>query len=38
MFTDELKREVWDEVRQHDLRVFPRWLTAGLFTEAARIA
>jgi Transposase DDE domain len=37
MFRDEHKREVWDEIRQHDLRAFRRWLTPGLFTEAARI-
>ena len=38
MFTDEHKREVWDEIRQHDLRVFKRWLTPDLFTKAAEIA
>lgn len=38
MFTDEHKREVWDEIRQHDLRAFRRWLTPELFTEAATIA
>jgi len=38
MFTDEHKREVWDEIRQHDLQAFKRWLTPELFTEAATIA
>lgn len=38
MFTDERKREVWDEIRQHDLQVFKRQLTPDLFTKAAEIA
>ena len=35
MFTDEHRRIVWDQIRQHDLRVFAQWLSPELLTTAA---
>ncbi len=35
MFTDEHRRSVWDQIRQHDLRAFARFLPAELLTTAA---
>lgn len=35
MFTDEHRRIVWDQIRQHDLRVFAKWLSPELLTAAA---
>ena len=35
MFTNEHRRIVWDEIRQHDLRAFAQWLSPELFTAAA---
>jgi hypothetical protein len=35
MFTDEHRRIVWDEIRQHDLRAFAKWLSPELLTTAA---
>ena len=38
MFTDEQRCNVWNEVRQRDLRGFGRILTPALFAEAAKTA
>ncbi len=38
MFTDELRRTVWDRIRQQDLRAFAGRLAPDLFAEAARRA
>ncbi len=38
MFTDELRREIHDQLREHDLRVFAKQLSHGVFVEAARRA
>jgi transposase len=38
MFKDEPKRELWDEIRQHDLRAFRQWLAPDLFVRAAQLA
>ena len=35
MFTDEHRRNVWDQIRQHDLRAFARLLSPELVIEAA---
>ena len=35
MFTDEHRRIVWDQIRQHDLRAFAKWLSPELLTAAA---
>lgn len=35
MFTDEHRRIVWDQIRQHDLRAFAQWLSPELLTAAA---
>jgi hypothetical protein len=35
MFTDEHRRIVWDQIRQHDLRAFAKWLSPELLTTAA---
>jgi hypothetical protein len=35
MFTDEHRRIVWDQIRQHDLRAFAKWLSPELLTGAA---
>ena len=35
MFTDECRRIVWDQIRQHDLRAFARWLSPEILTAAA---
>jgi hypothetical protein len=35
MFTDERRRIVWDQIRQHDLRAFARWLSPEILTSAA---
>jgi hypothetical protein len=35
MFTDEHRRKVWDQLRQHDFRAFTRLLPDTLFIEAA---
>jgi hypothetical protein len=37
MFTDERRCNVWDRIRQQDLRVFGRILTPGLIREAAQV-
>lgn len=36
MFTDERRYEVWDEIRQHDIRAFSGQLTPSVFAEAAK--
>lgn len=38
MFMDELRNKVWDEIRQHDLRAFSRFLPDDVFVEAANLA
>jgi Transposase DDE domain len=38
MFTDTVRKEVYDQLREHDLRVFAKYCTAGVFLEAARRA
>ena len=38
MFTDERRCNVWDRIRQHDLRVFGKILTPGLMKETAQAA
>jgi hypothetical protein len=38
MFTDERRCNVWDRIRQHDLRVFGRILTPALMKETAQAA
>lgn len=38
MFTDERRCNVWDRIRQQDLRVFGRILTPALLKEAAQAA
>lgn len=38
MFTDERRCNVWDQVRQQDLRVFGKILTPALMKEAAQAA
>jgi hypothetical protein len=38
MFTDERRCNVWDRIRQQDLRVFGRILTPALMKEAAQAA
>jgi hypothetical protein len=38
MFTDERRCRVWEQIRQHDLRVFGRFLPSSLFGEAAQTA
>jgi hypothetical protein len=38
MFTDERRCNVWDQIRQHDLRVFGKILTPALMKEAAQAA
>ena len=38
MFTDEHRRSVWDEIRQHDLRAFSRLLPEAALIEAAKRA
>lgn len=38
MFTDERRSNVWDRIRQQDLRVFGRILTPALMREAAQAA
>jgi hypothetical protein len=35
MFTDEHRRIVWDQIRQHDLRAFAKWMSPELLTTAA---
>jgi len=35
MFTDERRRNVWDQIRQYDLRAFAKWLTPDLLMQAA---
>ena len=35
MFTEERRCDVWDEIRQHDIRAFSQHLTAGMLAEAA---
>lgn len=35
MFTDEHRRIVWDQIRQHDLRAFAKWLSPELLSAAA---
>jgi hypothetical protein len=38
MFRDETRQEVYDQLREHDLRVFAKQLTCDIFVEAARRA
>jgi hypothetical protein len=38
MFKDVLRQEVFDQLREHDLRVFAKQLTFSVFVEAARRA
>jgi len=38
MFTDERRCRVWEQIRQHDLRVFSRFLPSAVFGEAAQRA
>ena len=38
MFTDERRCKVWEQIRQHDLRVFGRFLPSSVFVEAAQRA
>jgi hypothetical protein len=38
MFTDECRRNVWDQIRQSDIRAFAGILTPDLFAAAARRA
>ena len=38
MFRDELRHNVWNEIRQHDLRAFRRFLSDKVFAEAAALA
>lgn len=38
MFKDELRYDVWEEIRQRDLRAFDRFLPKSLFLEAAERA
>jgi hypothetical protein len=35
MFTDERRCDVWNQIRQHDMRAFSQQLTPQLFAEAA---
>ena len=35
MFTDEHRYTVWNEIRQHDLRAFSKWLSADALKTAA---
>src|SRR5271166_2752290 len=35
MFTDELRCNVWNEIRQQDIRAFSKQLTAATFAKAA---
>ena len=36
MFTDEHRYDVFNEIRQHDIRAFDKLLTPGVFAEAAK--
>ena len=36
MFTDERRCEVWDDIRQHDLRAFVKKITPPVLTETAK--
>ena len=36
MFTDERRCEVWDDIRQHDLRAFAEKITLQVFSETAK--
>src|SRR5262245_40847489 len=36
MFRDDLRRKVWDQIRQHDFRAFADLLPNSLFVEAAQ--
>ena len=36
MFTDERRCEVWDDIRQHDLRAFAETITLQVFSETAK--
>jgi hypothetical protein len=36
MFKDELRSEVWDEIRQHGIRTFSRHITPATIAEAAK--
>jgi hypothetical protein len=36
MFKDETRYDVWNEIRQHDIRAFSRQLTPGVLAEAAK--
>ena len=36
MFTDERRYEVWEQIRQHDIRAFCKQLTPAIIADAAR--
>src|SRR5579862_4785333 len=38
MFKDAVRQEVFDQLREHDLRIFAKQLSYGVFVEAARRA
>ena len=38
MFTDERRCKVWQQIQQHDLRAFGRFLPRGVFVEAAKVS
>jgi Transposase DDE domain len=38
MFSDPARQEVYDQLREHDFRIFAKQLTFGVFVEAARRA
>jgi hypothetical protein len=38
MFTDGLRRIVWDQIRQQDLKAFAKWLSPEWLTTAAKSA
>lgn len=38
MFKDETRKEIFDQLREHDLRVFAKQLNVEVFTEAAKRA
>ncbi len=36
MFTDERRCEVWDQIRQHDIRAFASKITPAVIAETAK--
>jgi hypothetical protein len=36
MFKDEHRYDVWNKIRQHDVRAFSKQLTPGILAEAAK--